>query len=242
MGSISHLSMPATVTNMGKHLRTTRLSRRPTGWVALVWFVVSSVLPFLNAGALQVRPPEVATGGPGDVAAALLPGDLIRLSGTRESELSGDYQVDETGTVILPLVGTRNVRGIAAEDLKRELMADYRRQLRNQAVQIALMRRVRVLGAVKNPGIYHVDPTMTVADAIALAGGATQDGQLSAVRIIRTGKAIRSNVDRDVPVPGGIRSGDQIMVPERSWMSRNGKFVIGGLLSAVGIVVAASIR
>jgi polysaccharide biosynthesis/export protein len=217
------------------------LSFGEAAWTALVCLAVC-LLPFSRITAQQGRPADVGPGGRANAAGALSPGDLIRLSGTHESELPGDYPVDETGTVVLPLLGPRNVRGVAPGDLRRELIADYRRQLRNQDVQIALMRRVRVLGAVKNPGIYHVDPTMTVADAIALAGGATQDGQLSAVRIVRTGKAIRSNVDRDAPVPGGIQSGDQIMVPERSWMSRNGKFVLGGLISAVGIVVAASIR
>jgi protein involved in polysaccharide export with SLBB domain len=207
------------------------MGKRP---LARGWWRASAVL----AIALMLPLSSLAAQGEGE----LVPGDLIRLSGTRETELPGDYPVDETGTVVLPLLGARRVTGVAAGELKDQLRAAYRQQLRNQEVQIALLRRVRVLGAVKNPGIYHVDPTMSVADAIALAGGATDEGKLSTVRIVRAGKTVRANVDRDAPVAGGLRSGDQIMVPERSWMSRNGKFVVGGLLSAVGIVVAASIR
>jgi protein involved in polysaccharide export with SLBB domain len=210
--------------------------------LALVFGVVVSSVPFSKSPAQETRPTAaVAPPGP-ETGTPLLPGDEIRLSGTVEPQLPGEYPVDETGTVVLPLLGTRVVTKMAPGDLRRQLMADYRQQLKNQEVQIALLRRVRVLGAVKNPGIYHVDPTMTVADAIALAGGATQEGKLNAVQIVRRSKVIRSNVDRDALVAGGIQSGDQIMVPERSWMSRNGKFVLGGLISAVGIVVAASIR
>jgi protein involved in polysaccharide export with SLBB domain len=234
--------MPVTATNMGEHLKGAEPPLRLARWAASVCLAGWLILPLSSVAAQQVRPSGGGTSGSGEVEGALLPGDLIRLSGTRESELPGDYPVDETGTVVLPLLGIRNITGVVPGTLKERLRAAYRQQLRNQDVQIALLRRVRVLGAVKNPGIYHVDPTMSVADAIALAGGASQEGQLADVRIVRAGKTIRSNVDRDAPVSGGLRSGDQIMVPERSWMSRNGKYVVGGLLSAVGIVVAASIR
>ena len=170
----------------------------------------------------------------------LKPGDVIRLGGTREPEFRGDYPVDETGAVVLPLLGSRNVTGVPAAQLKRNLVADFRQQLRNQDVQIALLRRVRVLGAVKNPGIYLVDPTMSVGDALALAGGATDQGKGGKVRIVRAGKVIRSGTDAGA-LEGEMTSGDEITVPERSWFSRNGKFVVGGLITAVAIVTASAI-
>jgi protein involved in polysaccharide export with SLBB domain len=166
---------------------------------------------------------------------------VIRLGGTRESEFRGDYPVDETGTVVLPLLGSRSVTGVPAAELKRTLVSDFRQQLRNQDVQIALLRRVRVLGAVKNPGIYFIDPTMTVGDAIALAGGATDQGQTGKVQLVRAGQVVGSGSKVNT-LSGGINSGDEIIVPERSWFSRNGKFVIGGLITGVAIVAAAAIR
>jgi polysaccharide export outer membrane protein len=171
---------------------------------------------------------------------ALQPGDVIRLGGTREPEFRGDYPVDETGTVVLPMLGSRNVIGVPAAQLKLNLVSDYREQLRNQDVQIALLRRVRVLGAVKNPGIYLVDPTMSVGDALALAGGATDQGKVGKVRIVRHGKVVRSGAHAG-SLEGELTSGDEITVPERSWFSRNGKFVVGGLITAVAIVTASAI-
>ena len=104
--------------------------------------------------------------------APLAPGDAIRTTFWREPQLNGDYRVDETGTVVLPVLGARSVRDIDPVHLKTALVNDYGRQLRSpDDVQIVLLRRVRVLGAVKTPGLYLVDPTMTLGDVIALAGG-----------------------------------------------------------------------
>jgi len=108
----------------------------------------------------------------------LIPGDAIRLAFWREPDFNGDYPVDENGSVVLPILGYRKVNGIPPADLKAILLDEYREQLRNQDVQITLLRRVRILGAVHEPGLYFVDPTMTLGDAVALAGGATGDGKV----------------------------------------------------------------
>ena len=175
-----------------------------------------------------------------DQAQPLVPGDAIRLSFWREPEYSGDYIVDERGLAVLPLLGQQKITGIPPATLKQRLLQEYGEQLRNQEVQIILLRRVRILGAVQNPGLFHVDPTMTLGDAVALAGGATPQGKLDGIRVFRGGFEIRSDLDTSAPVIDAIRSGDQIIVPERSWLSRNAAVIIGGTISAVGIIVAAA--
>jgi len=164
----------------------------------------------------------------------LEPGDAIRVELSREEELSGEYPVDESGRVSLPLVGDRMVRGVPPDELERDLEAAYREQVRNQAINVTLLRRVRVLGEVNEPGLFHVDPTMTVADALALAGGATSNGDKEEVRIIRDGAEIRTDVY--TAIGERVRSGDQIFVPQRSWFARNSGFVIGATLSAISIL------
>jgi len=164
----------------------------------------------------------------------LEPGDAIRVELSREEELSGEYPVDESGRVSLPLVGDWMVRGVPPDELERDLEAAYREQVRNQAINVTLLRRVRVLGEVNEPGLFHVDPTMTVADALALAGGATSNGNKEEVRIIRDGTEIRTDVY--TAIGERVRSGDQIFVPQRSWFARNSGFVIGATLSAISIL------
>lgn len=179
--------------------------------------------------------PTVALGEP------LFPGDAIQLAFTREPQLGGEFPVDESGTVVLPLLGARSVARLSPAELKRTLLDEYGQQLRNQEVRITLLRRVRILGAVKNPGLYRVDPTMTVVDALALAGGATPQGKPRDIQLYRDGRPVRSRLDVNMQLLQQVRSGDQIVVPERSWFARNGGYVVAAGISAVGIVIARAV-
>jgi polysaccharide biosynthesis/export protein len=178
--------------------------------------------------------------GGGALAEPLAPGDAIQLAFSREPALGGDFAVDEDGTVVLPLLGARTVSQRSLAELKRTLEAEYAQQIRNQDVRITMLRRVRILGAVKNPGLYRVDPTMTVVDAVALAGGANEQGKVKSVRIFRDGHEVGSHLDLNARLLPQLRSGDQIVVPERSWFSRNGGYVVAAGISAVAIIIARS--
>lgn len=165
----------------------------------------------------------------------LKPGDVIRLSISREADMSGDYPVDEMSRAALPLIGMLSVQGIPAERLREEIVSAYEDQLRNQTISVMFLRRVRVLGEVKNPGLYHVDPTMTLVDAVALAGGPTGTGSLENVSILRGSTEIQA--DLSLPAQQQVQSGDQIVIGERGWWSRNGKYVIGTATTATVLVV-----
>ena len=171
--------------------------------------------------------------------APLAPGDAIRVTFWREPALSGEFPVDESGAVVLPLLGARSVGGVPAARLKDQLALDYGRELKAaDDVQIVLLRRVRVLGAVKEPGLYRVDPTMTLGDVVALAGGATRDGQLQGVRLVRGGRELRSDLEHGARVAEQVHSGDQIVVPERSWLARHAALFIGAGISAAALIVS----
>lgn len=178
-----------------------------------------------------------------EALAPLAPGDAVRIAFWREPEMNGEYPVDEMGVVVLPLLGARSVIGFAPAQLKAQLNEDYAKELRTpDDVQIVLLRRVRVLGAVKEPGLFLVDPTMTLGDAVALAGGATPDGKLNGIRVMRGGVEVRADLDQSTPMAEHLRSGDQILVAQKSWLSRNTTLVIGGGLSAAAIIIASLIR
>ena len=216
--------------------RTPAPIRRLSGTAIALALVLS--VPYAK-GWSQTAP--AADSAVGALSEPLAPGDAIQLAFWREPSLSGDYPIDETGTVVLPLLGARQVTQLSPVELKRTLLEEYAQQVRNQEVRITLLRRIRILGAVKNPGLYRVDPTMTLGDALALAGGATPQGKLKGIRVFRNGQEIHSRLDINVQLLQQVRSGDQIVVPERSWFSRNGPYVIGGAISAIGIIVARAI-
>ena len=171
----------------------------------------------------------------------LQPGDALRVSFSMETVLNGIYYVGEDGQVNLPILGSRPATDDPPSELKQRLMEEYDGQLRNQTVQITWLRRVRVFGAVNIPGLYHVDGTMTLADAIALAGGATPIGKLDGVKIVRNGVVVKDDLPAHTLVGEQLYSGDQIMVPERSWASRYLGVIIGATLSAATLVLVATL-
>lgn len=164
--------------------------------------------------------------------AALEAGDVLEVTIWREDDLSGEFLVDETGSVTLPLLGRHEVTGKALAAVRDELIEGYRRHLNNPSITILPLRRVYVLGEVNKPGLYKLDPTVTLAGAVAMAEGATENGELSRIRVIRDGEAVQAR-----PQPGqklddiDIRSGDQIFVEEKGWLRRNNGFLLNSLVS-----------
>ncbi|HEX5870598.1 MAG TPA: polysaccharide biosynthesis/export family protein [Longimicrobium sp.] len=169
----------------------------------------------------------------------LSPGDIVRVQIYQEDDISGDYPVDEDGTIVLPLIGTKRVTGIPLRQLRDTLVANFQVHLRNPAITITPLRRVHVLGEVRNPGLFLIDPTVTLAGAIALAGGATSNGDMGRVRIIRENQVLRDRVGVAQTLDAAqVRSNDQILVDRRSWFDRNSTFVVSSLLSATSIIIA----
>ena len=179
---------------------------------------------------------------------ALRPGDSIRLhlvvpgEGEPGQGYSGDYMIDETGSLSLPLIEPLQATAMTAQDLRTSIIQQYQSLFRNQAIQVTVLRRVSVLGAVRNPGLYHVDPTMRIGDVIATAGGATESGRPDEVRIIRDGQEIRTELTPESAVPPELRSGDQIMIPERSWVSRNFPWLVGLGMTVTALIVREGYR
>lgn len=158
-------------------------------------------------------------------------GDVIRLRIWREPDLSGEFPVDVQGQVTLPKLGPMQVGGSPADSVRTKLVESYSQFLRQASVDVTVLRRVRVAGAVRNPGLFTVDPTITVGDVLVLAGGALPEGDLHHVRLVRDGVRVSGAVARDANIGAlAVRSGDQLEVPQRSWASRN----VGAISAIIG--------
>jgi polysaccharide export outer membrane protein len=205
-------------------------------WTQVLAPVLCTIVAALSAGH-GVQAQTVAPAAPAaDSALALRPGDAVRLRIWREPDLSGDFPVNESGVVVLPKLGPRRVVAENPDSLKAWVVRSYATFLRNPSIEVFLVRRIQVLGAVKNPGLYPIEPMMTVADAIALAGGTTPQGQSNKVELRRQGERVPGKLAGRLLIgESPIRSGDQIFVPERSWISRNPGIVVGvlGLVTTV---------
>ena len=173
------------------------------------------------------------------VTSYLLPGDALQIRIWREPDLSGDFVVDEEGVVTLPMLGRISTADISVPELRGQLLAMYGLELRNPSITITPVRRVYVLGEVNRPGLYGLDPTASLASAVALAGGANREGDLRKLSLVRNGTPILSGIEPTTDLLStGVRSGDQIFVDRRGWWERNQNFVVTSVLGIAGIVVA----
>lgn len=175
-------------------------------------------------------------------ALTLRPGDVIKLTVWREKDMTGEFLINEQGVVTLPLLGPKQATGISVAELRAAWLEEFSTHLRNPAIEITPLRRISVLGEVNSPGQYQVDPTISLAGVVALAHGPTGAGNLRHIRILRDGKTIHERARAEFTLANvDVRSGDQIFVERRSWISRNSGFFISTALSVAVSVVSISL-
>ncbi len=171
-------------------------------------------------------------------SASLGPGDFIHLKIWREPDLSDTVQVDNDGVAVFPKLGPMRVTGVRPDSLERLLVHKYSLYLQNPSIKVSVLRRITIWGSVMHPGTYPVDLTMSITDALALSGGASAEGSTDKVELRRDGKRYMVNLS-DKPERSGelaLRSGDQLVVPQRSWVSRNPGIIIGAIGTVTSIV------
>ncbi len=194
-------------------------------------------LPARSALAQQL--PSTAASRAG---AAAQPGDKVQLKIYREAELSGDFVVPESGEVDFPKIGLIRVDRITTDSLRALLIAQYSHSLRDPAIEVTVLRRVNVTGAVRTPGFYYADPTVTVKGALALAGGVTPDGNRNKVELLRDNKRTGISLSSEPSLADSpVQSGDQVIAPDKSWFSRNTALVVSGI-TGLALVVVTIVR
>jgi polysaccharide biosynthesis/export protein len=176
---------------------------------------------------LVAWPALVGCGGPGSdlpplpapdaTSYTLGAGDQVRIITFGEENLTGEFRVNDSGSVALPLLGAVHAEGLTSGGLEAAVAAALRRGnlVRNPsvAVEVIAYRPIYVLGEVNKPGQYPYQPGMTVVTAVAVAGGFSYravEGYAAITRSVE-GKAIEGRVSRQ----SFVRPGDVITVFER---------------------------
>jgi polysaccharide export outer membrane protein len=155
---------------------------------------------------LAMRPPEYRTGS----------GDRLRITVFGHDDLSGEFQVDGSGNISLPLIGNVAVGDRSMDDIEnaivKKLKPDY---LKNPRVNVEVVnyRPFYILGEVNNPGSYPYVNGMTVVNAIALSGGYTYRAREDKVLITRSDDPERTK--KPATLETVVMPGDIIEVPER---------------------------
>jgi polysaccharide biosynthesis/export protein len=155
--------------------------------------------------------------GTGTASYNLGPGDQVRIITFGEENLTGEFRVNDSGNIALPLVGAVRAAGLTSAGLEAAVATVLRRgnlvRHPSVAVEVIAYRPIYVLGEVNKPGQYPYQPGMTVVTAVAVAGGFTYravDGYAAIVRSIE-GKAVEGKASRQA----FVQPGDVVTVFER---------------------------
>jgi polysaccharide export outer membrane protein len=154
-------------------------------------------------------------------------GDSFEVRVFGEPDLSGTYKVGAEGNINFPLVGVVHIDGLDAQAAAK-LIADRLRDgiLRDPQVTVLIKdqtsKKIYILGQVGKPGTFTYTPSMSVVEAITVAGGFTALAAKNDTTLTRTEEGKKMVVRIPVADIGEgkapnvyLRPGDIISVPER---------------------------
>jgi len=166
--------------------------------------------------------------GPGDILQITVwdhPELTIPAGSFRNPEDSGQ-QVGDDGNLYYPYVGVVHVAGMTVPELRHVLTRDLSKYIQNPQLDVRVVgyrsQKVYVVGEVNQPGVLPLnDVPMLVVDAIAMAGGLTENAYKSGVNISRGGtiykidlKALYDQADASQNLL--LMNGDIVNVLDRS--------------------------
>jgi polysaccharide export outer membrane protein len=157
---------------------------------------------------------DSTTSTPPRAAYQLGSGDKLRVIVFGEEDLSGEFEVDDTGAVSLPLVGEVGAGGRTLRSFEaavREQLSDGYLKDPRVSVQVINYRPFYIIGEVEKGGEYPFVSGMHLLNAVAVAGGFTYRANTSKVFITRGSRELEFAVTPELR----LEPGDVIRVPER---------------------------
>ena len=199
--------------------------------------------------ACVVVSPSVVAQAPrtGGEQAVLTPGDSVRIVVWRKPEFTGDYVVAPDNTITHPLFRAVKIGGIPFATAEANLRTFLSRFEENPQFVMEPLIRVSVSGEVTRPQVFATRPETTIGEAVARAGGTTEDGARNRIRVLRFepgGQQNRLTVDLADPNSSTatlpVRSGDQIVVDRRKSFFRDvlqPALVVIGSIASLGLLI-----
>jgi polysaccharide export outer membrane protein len=143
-------------------------------------------------------------------------GDKVKITVYGEDDLGGEFAVDGSGHVQLPLIGQVKAAGLTlhqfAASVTLALQNGYLKEPKVNA-QVLNYRPFYIIGEVNKPGEYPYENGLTVLRAVALAGGYTYRANDNRVYVRRVNDSEENSMPADSKTR--IYPGDIVRVPER---------------------------
>ena len=166
-------------------------------------------------------------------------GDIIDIKVFEVDELSRTVHVDSNGNINLPLIGTVSVKGLNEEGLRvklERLLAKRYLQKPQVSVFVKEAGFFYVLGNVNNGERFPYTPGITLQQSIAMAGGFTENADLSSINLTRNsvnGIKKRITIDYNL-VKEGVSDDIPLMKNDVIFVNALGKFYLGGYVKKPG--------
>lgn len=147
----------------------------------------------------------------------LKPGDVVKIAVWQQPAWSGEFPVSVDGSIQHPLYRAIRVAGVPLSVAEDRMRTFLRRYEETPTFSMQVLFPVTVGGAVNAPKLLTLSPEVSIPQAIALAGGATERARLDAVTLVRGGLETTLNLQTPDPATLAmtVQSGDQIVVPRR---------------------------
>ena len=120
----------------------------------------------------------------------IAPLDTLSIRVFKMTDLTGDYEVDLTGKISMPLIGELTAIDMTTAELDKRLTQKLgEKYLENPDVSVGIKsstrRSVTVDGSVNKSGTFGINGPTTLIQAIASAGGVSENGNPRRVAIFR---------------------------------------------------------
>jgi polysaccharide export outer membrane protein len=153
-------------------------------------------------------------------------GDSITVSVWKELDLQRKVMIRPDGRFSFPLAGEVQAAGRTPDEVRIDLENQLKKYIPEAVVTVIVEdfagNRVYVIGQVTKPGMFVMNPSLTILQALSLAGGSTPFAKLDNISVIRgTGAAQKMLPFRYNQVVEGksleqnvtLESGDVVVVP-----------------------------
>ena len=157
---------------------------------------------------------------PNDYKISLRDQFLVILSGSKDSIFELNVKLD--GTILFPEIGEVYVAGLSFQEVKDKLSQLIEKSYIGVKIDISLQnlsaKKITIVGAVKTPGTYLVNPFSTITGALAYSGGISEIGTLRDIKLIRNNKEVFSFDLYDLLIMGDrskditIEAGDTLLI------------------------------
>jgi len=153
------------------------------------------------------------------------PEDVLEISVWRDDALTRQVMVRPDGKISFPLIGDIQVTGLDVEALRQRIQEKLQKYVPDAPVSVLLVKigspKIYIIGKVNKPGVFIMGQSLTITQALAMAGGLTpfasddilvirsEKGQQKTIVVnfdkIAEGKSLEKNLY--------LKPGDTIIVP-----------------------------